>query len=300
VKQRLAFLCLGAMGRPMAGHLASAGHDVCVWNRTGTVAETWVARFGGRRAATPAEAATGAAFVFACTGNDAALREICAGESGAFAAMAPGSVFVDHTTVSAEVTRELATRAVARGLAFVDAPVSGGEEGARRGALTVMAGGDAAAFERVRPLLGCYAKTAVRLGPSGAGQLTKMVNQICIAGVVQGLAEGIAFAERAGLDPAAVIEVVSQGAASSWQMANRSATMIEGRFDFGFAVDWMRKDLGLALAQAREVGAALPLAALVDQFYASLQARGMGRADTSSLIQLLRSRTGDLEKTDGT
>ena len=299
MKHRLAFLCLGAMGRPIAGHLAAAGHDVCVWNRTPRAAEDWRSHHAGRVAATPAEAAAGAEVVFACTGDDAALREICGENSGAFAGMRAGTVFVDHTTVSAETTRELARLAAERGIEFIDAPVSGGEEGAQRGSLTVMAGGPSTAFERVRPLLDCYAKTAVHLGPSGAGQLTKMVNQICIAGVVQGLAEGIAFAERVGLDPAAVVEVVSSGAAGSWQMANRSATMIEGRYDFGFAVDWMRKDLGIALAEARRSGAALPLAALVDQFYASLQARGMNRADTSSLIELLRAGGALAGKSDG-
>jgi len=284
---RIAFLCLGAMGGPMAGHLARAGHPVAVWNRTPAKARDWVVAHGGRAAASPADAAAGAAVVFVCTGDDAALREIAAGPQGALAAMAPGAVFVDHTTVSAEVTRELAAAAAARGVAWIDAPVSGGEEGARRGQLTVMAGGEAAAFARVEPLLACYAKKAVRLGPAGAGQLAKMVNQICIAGLVEALAEGLHFAERAGLDAAAVFDVLAEGAAGSWQMRQRTPTMIERRFDFGFAVDWMRKDLGIALAEARRNGARLPVAALVDQRYAALQARGGGRLDTSSLVLLL-------------
>jgi 3-hydroxyisobutyrate dehydrogenase len=282
----VAFLCLGAMGAPMAGHLARAGHAVAVWNRDRAKADAWVAAHGGRAATSPADAARGAAVVFACTGDDAALRAITLGETGAFAGLARDTVFVDHTTVSATVTRELAAAAAARGIAFVDAPVSGGEEGAKRGQLTVMAGGDAAAFARVEPLLACYAKKAVRIGASGAGQLTKMVNQICIAGVVEGLAEGLHFAERAGLDLRAVFDVIASGAAGSWQMANRAPTMIERRFDFGFAVDWMRKDLGIALAEAERCGAELPVAALVDRLYAELQARGAGRLDTSSLITL--------------
>jgi 3-hydroxyisobutyrate dehydrogenase len=286
--QRVAFLCLGAMGAPMAGHLARAGHDVVVWNRTTGRAAAWVAEHGGVRAATPAEAAAGAAFVFACTGADAALRAIALGADGAFAALAPGAVFVDHTSASAEVARELAARAVERGAGFLDAPVSGGVDGARKGTLTVMAGGEPALFERALPLVRAYARQVTWMGPTGAGQLTKMVNQICIAGLLEGLAEGLAFAERAGLDPARVVEVIAKGAAQSWQMDHRAATMIEGRFDFGFAVDWMRKDLALALAEARRNGARLPVAALVDQLYAALQSRGAGRQDTSSLIRLLR------------
>ncbi|RIL03034.1 MAG: oxidoreductase [Proteobacteria bacterium] len=274
------------MGAPMAGHLAAAGHAVAVWNRDAAKARAWTQRHGGTAAETPAAAARGAAVVFACTGDDAALRAITLGEDGAFAAMERGEVFVDHTTVSATVTRELAEAAAARGVAFVDAPVSGGEEGAKRGQLTVMAGGDAAAFAQVEPLLACYAKKAVRLGPPGAGQLAKMVNQICIAGLVEALAEGLHFAERAGLDPRAVFDVLSAGAAGSWQMANRTPTMIERRFDFGFAVDWMRKDLGIALDEARRRGARLPVTALVDQLYAELAARGRGRLDTSSLVTL--------------
>jgi 3-hydroxyisobutyrate dehydrogenase len=287
MSERVAFLCLGAMGGPMAGHLARAGHAVAVWNRTSAKAHEWATVHGGRVAATPAEAASGAAVVFACTGDDAALRAIAAGPDGALAAMAEGAVFVDHTTVSAEGTRELAAEAKARRVAWVDAPVSGGEEGARKGQLTVMAGGDADAFARVEPLLACYAKKAVRLGPSGAGQLAKMVNQICIAGLVEALAEGLHFAERAGLDPGAVFAVLAEGAAGSWQMRQRTPTMIERRFDFGFAVDWMRKDLGIALAEARRNGAKLPVTELVDGRYAALQARGHGRWDTSSLVALL-------------
>ncbi len=290
MSEDVAFLCLGAMGAPMAGHLARAGHRVRVWNRTRARAEAWCEEHGGSVAETPAAAAEGAAFVFACTGNDDALREICTGTEGALEAMREGSVFVDHTTVSATVTRELSGPAATRGVAFLDAPVSGGEEGAKRGALTVMVGGDDGAFERARPVIEAYAKAVTHLGPSGAGQLTKMVNQVCIAGVLEGLSEGLCFAERAGLDPNAVVEAISQGAAGSWQMENRAATMIEGHFDFGFAVDWMRKDLGIALDESRRNGAALPVAAQVDTYYAALQARGLGRADTSSLIEHLRKR----------
>jgi 3-hydroxyisobutyrate dehydrogenase-like beta-hydroxyacid dehydrogenase len=285
--ERVAFLCLGAMGAPMAGHLAAAGHAVAVWNRSADKARAFAERHGARAAATPAEAARGAAAVFACTGDDDALRAVAAGPDGALAAMAPGTVFVDHTTVSATVTRELAAAAAAGGVAWIDAPVSGGEEGARRGQLTVMAGGDAEAFARVEPLLASYARKAARLGPSGAGQLAKMVNQICIAGLVEALAEGLRFAERAGLDPGALFEVLAEGAAGSWQMRQRAGTMRERRFDFGFAVDWMRKDLGIALDEARRNGARLPVTALVDQRYAALQARGRGRDDTSSLVALL-------------
>jgi 3-hydroxyisobutyrate dehydrogenase len=277
----------------MAGHLAGAGHRVRVWNRTRERAERWCAVHRGEPAADPAGAVDGASFVFACTGNDDALREICEGPGGALPAMADGAVFVDHTTVSAAITRTLAESASARGVAFLDAPVSGGEEGAKRGALTVMVGGDASAFTRAAPMIGHYAKTVKRLGPSGAGQLTKMVNQLCVAGVLQGLSEGLHFAQRAGLDPRAVVEVISQGAAGSWQMQNRAETMIEGRFDFGFAVDWMRKDLGIALEEASRNGAELPVAAIVDRFYHALQRRGHGRSDTSSLIELLRAAPED-------
>jgi 3-hydroxyisobutyrate dehydrogenase len=292
MSERVAFLCLGRMGAPMAALLAKAGHDLTVYNRTAARAEAFVAAHGGRRAETPAEAARGAHFVFACTGADDDLRAIVLGEAGALGAMARGSVFVDHTTASAELARELAARAAERGVAFLDAPVSGGEDGARRGALTVMVGGDREAFARAEALMACYARQAIWMGPAGAGQLTKMVNQICIAGLVQALSEGLAFAERVGLDPTRVVEVISKGAAQSWQMDHRAATMIEGRFDFGFAVDWMRKDLAMALAEARRAGARLPVTALVDQLYAALQARGGGRWDTSSLIALLRDPPG--------
>jgi len=285
----LAFLCLGAMGRPIAGHLARAGHAVSVYNRTRAKAERFVAELGGRIAATPREAASRAELVFACTGNDADLREITLGAQGAFAALSPGAVFVDHTTASPALARELAVRAQQRGASFLDAPVSGGEEGAQRGQLSIMAGGDEAAFERARPLLACYAKSALRIGPSGAGQLTKAVNQLCIAGVLAGLAEGLAFGERAGLDLALVIEVISKGAAQSWQMDNRARTMLAGKYDFGFAVDWMRKDLGIAFAEAEQLGVKLEVGRVVDELYARLQASGGGRRDTSSLIEAIRA-----------
>jgi 3-hydroxyisobutyrate dehydrogenase len=286
--ERVAFLCLGAMGAPMAGHLARAGHEVVVWNRTPSRAEAWVAEHGGRLAPSPAAAADGARLVFTCTGADPDLRAITLGRSGAFEALAPDTVFVDHTTASPAVARELAATAAERGASFLDAPVSGGQDGARRGALTVMVGGELAALERARPSLGAYARNVTWMGPSGAGQLTKLVNQICLAGLIQSLAEGLAFAERAGLEPRRVVEVISKGAAQSWQMDNRAHTMIEGRFDFGFAVDWMRKDLALALAEAARVDARLPVAELVDGLYAELQRRGGGRLDTSSLLTLLR------------
>ena len=284
----VAFLCLGAMGRPMAGHLARGGHAVAVYNRTRPRADAWAAEFGGRAARAPREAALGAEVVFACTGNDADLREITLGESGAFAALGRGAVFVDHTTASPALARELAGLAAERGAQFVDAPVSGGEEGAKRGQLSVMAGGDEAAFERVKPLLACYAKSALRIGPAGAGQLTKAVNQLCIAGVLAGLSEGLAFAERAGLDLGRVIEAISQGAAQSWQLDNRARTMAEGKYEFGFAVDWMRKDLGIAMAEAERIGARVDAARAVDAMYARLQRDGGGRRDTSSLIEALR------------
>jgi 3-hydroxyisobutyrate dehydrogenase len=292
MSEAVAFLCLGRMGAPMAAHLAKAGHELAVYNRSAARTEAFVAAHGGRLARTPAEAARGARFVFACTGADDDLRAIALGEAGALGAMARGSVFVDHTTASAELARTLAARAAERGVAFLDAPVSGGEDGARRGVLTVMVGGALEAFARAEPLLACYARQATWMGPSGAGQLTKMVNQICIAGLVQALSEGLAFAERVGLEPARAVEVISKGAAQSWQMDHRAATMIEGRFDFGFAVDWMRKDLAMALAEARRAGARLPVTALVDQLYAAVQARGGGRLDTSSLIALLRDPPG--------
>ena len=286
--RRVAFLGLGVMGFPMAGHLARAGHRVTVYNRNAAKAEAWQAQYGGERAATPAAAAAGADFVFACVGNDDDLRSVVLGSDGAFAGMSPGAVFVDHTTASAEVARELQASAVERGLQFIDAPVSGGQAGAVNGALTIMCGGDAAAFDAMRPLALAYARAVTRLGDSGAGQLAKMVNQVCIAGLVQGLAEAIAFGEKAGLDMKQVLDVIGKGAAQSWQMDNRGPTMVEDRFDFGFAVDWMRKDLGLVLDEARRNGARLPVTALVDQFYGDVQRLGGGRLDSSSLIKRLR------------
>ncbi len=286
--RRAAFLGLGVMGAPMAGHLARAGHAVTVYNRTAAKAAAWVAEFGGAAAATPAEAAAGADFVFACVGNDDDLRAVTVGQDGAFAGMAEGAVFVDHTTASAEVARELHAAARARGLHFIDAPVSGGQAGAVNGALTVMCGGDELPFDAMKPLAMCFAKGVTRIGDSGAGQLAKMVNQVCIAGLVQGLAEALAFGQRAGLDMPLVLDVIGKGAAQSWQMDNRGKTMLERKFDFGFAVDWMRKDLGLVLAEARRNGAQLPVTALVDQFYAELQRTGGARWDTSSLIARLK------------
>jgi len=285
--RKVAFLGLGVMGGPMAGHLAAAGHQVTVYNRTAAKAQAWVGKHGGRAAATPREAAEGADFVFACVGNDADLRSVVLGDDGAFAGMAAGAVLVDHTTASADVARELHGVASRRGLHFVDAPVSGGEAGAVNGLLTVMCGGDAAPFDAMKPVAMAFSRAVTRLGESGSGQLAKMVNQICIAGLVQGLSEAVAFGQRAGLDMPAVLDVIGKGAAQSWQMDNRGKTMVEDRFDFGFAVDWMRKDLGLVLDEARRNGARLPATALVDQFYAELQNRGGGRWDTSSLIRLL-------------
>jgi 3-hydroxyisobutyrate dehydrogenase len=283
----VAFIGLGVMGFPMAGHLARAGHEVTVYNRTPATRERWLASHPGRAATSPAAAAEGAEVVFSCVGNDDDLRAVTLGAGGAFEALTSGALHVDHSTTSAVVARELAARARLQGAGFIDAPVSGGQSGAERGALTCMCGGDPADYARVEPLLAAYARTARLLGPSGAGQLTKMVNQTCIAGLLQGLAEGLAFGQRAGLDMPAVLAVIGQGAAQSWQMDNRAPTMLEGRFDFGFAVDWMRKDLGIVLDEARRNGARLPVAALVDQFYGELQAHGMRRADTSSLISLL-------------
>ena len=284
----VAFLGLGVMGYPMAGHLARAGHRVTVYNRTAAKAQAWAAEYGGGTAATPREAAAGAAIVFACVGNDEDLRAVVLGPEGAYAGMAAGSVFVDHTTASAAVARELYAAGLARGVSFIDAPVSGGQAGAVNGALTVMCGGDAAPFEAIRPVAMALAKAVTLVGTSGAGQLAKMVNQTCIAGLLQGLAEGIAFGQQAGLDMKLVLEVVGKGAAQSWQMDNRGSTMVDDRFDFGFAVDWMRKDLGLVLDEARRNGARLPLTALVDQFSADVQALGGRRWDTSSLIKRLR------------
>lgn len=286
---KVAFLGLGVMGFPMAGHLAARGHAVTVWNRTAAKAEAWVGQHSGQRAATAAEAASGADFVLACVGNDDDLRQVCLGATGAFAGMAPGAIFVDHTTVSAQVTRELSALAAEKGLGFVDAPVSGGQAGAENGVLSVMCGGSAADYAAAEPVIAAYARICRRLGESGAGQLAKMCNQIAIAGLVQGLAESLHFAEKAGLDAGALVEVISQGAAGSWQMANRAQTMAENRFDFGFAVDWMRKDLGICLATANETGASLPVTALVDQFYKDVQKLGGGRWDTSSLIARLRA-----------
>ena len=295
--RRVAFLGLGVMGHPMAGHLARAGHHVTVYNRTAAKAAAWVAEYGGRSAATPHEAAAGAELVFACVGNDADLRSVTIGESGdgadfgakfgAFAGMQAGAVFVDHTTASAEIARELSAAARARKLHFIDAPVSGGQAGAVNGALTVMCGGEQSPFDTMQPVALCFARAVTRLGDSGSGQLSKMVNQIAIAGLVQGLAEAVAFGQRAGLDMPRVLDVIGKGAAQSWQLDNRGKTMVEGRFDFGFAVDWMRKDLGLVLDEARRNGAQLPVTALVDQFYADVQAMGGQRWDTSSLVKRL-------------
>ena len=287
-QQKVAFLGLGVMGYPMAGHLAAAGYDVCVYNRTASKAQKWVGQHGGRSAPTPAEAASGAELVFACVGNDDDLRQVCCGEQGAFSAMSEGGLFVDHTTASAQIARELHQLAAEQGVGFLDAPVSGGQAGAENGVLTVMVGGDSTDYARAEGAIDSFARSVRLMGPSGAGQLTKMVNQICIAGLVQGLAEGIHFAQQAGLDPAAVIEVISKGAAQSWQMENRYQTMIDDHYDHGFAVDWMRKDLGIVLDEARENGSRLPVTALVDQFYADIQQMGGNRWDTSSLLKRLR------------
>ncbi|MCC5984662.1 MAG: NAD(P)-dependent oxidoreductase [Rhodobacteraceae bacterium] len=289
---KVTFLGLGVMGAPMAGHLAKAGHAVTVYNRTTARAEAWVAAHGGTLGRTPAEAAAGAEFVMACVGNDDDLRAVCTGPEGAFGAMARGTVFVDHTTVSARVTRELHAQAAGAGIGFVDAPVSGGQAGAENGVLSIMCGGSATDYARAEPVMAAYARVCRLLGDSGAGQIAKMMNQIAIAGLVQGLSEALHFGEKAGMDGRAVIEVISQGAAGSWQMANRHETMLDDHFDHGFAVDWMRKDLGICLQAADEVGAALPVTALVDQFYKEVQAMGGGRWDTSSLIRRLRRFDG--------
>ncbi|MEK8051790.1 NAD(P)-dependent oxidoreductase [Ideonella sp. DXS22W] len=286
--RRVAFLGLGVMGGPMAGHLARAGHQVTVYNRTAAKAQAWAQEYGGQAAATPREAAAGAEFVFACVGNDDDLRSVVLGADGAFAGMAPGAIFVDHTTASAEVARELAAAATAAGLQFVDAPVSGGQAGAVNGLLTVMCGGDAAAFAAMQPVAMAFSRAVTLVGKSGAGQLAKMVNQICIAGLVQGLSEAIAFGQKAGLDMKQVLDVIGKGAAQSWQMDNRGKTMVDDQFEFGFAVDWMRKDLGLVLDEARRNGARLPVTALVDQFYGDVQKMGGNRWDTSSLIRRLK------------
>ena len=284
---KVAFLGMGVMGFPMAGHLQKAGHAVTVYNRTAAKAEKWVATHGGSAAATPRAAAQGQEIVFACVGNDDDLRSIAAGPDGAFAGMAKGALFVDHTTASAEVARELAAAAQKLGVDFLDAPVSGGQAGAENGKLTVMVGGAPSPFDRAKPVIDAYAKSCVLMGPVGSGQLTKMVNQICIAGLVQALAEGMNFAKKAGLDTTKVVEVISKGAAQSWQMENRALTMVQGKFDFGFAVDWMRKDLAICLDEAKNNGARLPVTALVDQFYAQVQQRGGKRWDTSSLMDLV-------------
>ena len=286
---KCAFLGLGVMGYPMAGHLAAAGHDVRVFNRTGAKAGSWVKEHGGASGATPREAAEGADFVMACVGNDEDLRSVCLGEDGAFAGMKKGAVFVDHTTVSAKVTAELNAAAGEAGLGYVDAPISGGQAGAENGALSIMCGGTQGDFDRAEPIMQVYAKICRRIGNSGAGQITKMCNQIAIAGLVQGLSEALHFADKSGLDGRAVVEVISQGAAGSWQMANRYETMLDDHFEHGFAVDWMRKDLGICLDTANENGASLPVTALVDQFYKDVQKMGGGRWDTSSLFKRLKA-----------
>jgi len=289
---KLAFLGLGVMGAPMAAHLKTAGHDVTVYNRTAAKAEAWVAANGGAFASTPGEAAEGCDFVMACVGNDDDLRSVAGGEDGALAGMKDGAIFVDHTTVSATVTRELAAEAAEKGIGWVDAPVSGGQAGAENGKLAIMCGGDAAHFAAAEPVIAAYSKATVHFGDVGAGQLTKMVNQICIAGLVQAMSEGLFFAMQAGLDPKKVADLVSQGAGGSWQLQNRAGTMVDNHFTHGFAVDWMRKDLGIALGQAKELGVSLPVTAIVDQFYGEVQQMGGGRWDTSSLIQRFRKMTG--------
>ncbi|HEY1942996.1 MAG TPA: NAD(P)-dependent oxidoreductase [Roseiarcus sp.] len=287
---QVAFLGMGVMGYPMAGHLKTKGQDVLVYNRSAAKAAKWVAQYGGASAPTPREAAKDRDFVFACVGNDDDLRAVTLGPDGAFAGMKPGAIFVDHTTASADVARELSREAASRGLGFIDAPVSGGQAGAENGALTVMCGGDEGTYAKAEPMIAAYARSCRLMGAAGSGQLTKMVNQICIAGVVQGLAEALHFAKRAGLDRQLAIEVISKGAAQSWQMENRHKTMIADKFDFGFAVDWMRKDLGICLDEARHNGAQLPVTALVDQFYSDVQAMGGARWDTSSLIARLERK----------
>ena len=286
---KVAFIGLGVMGYPMAGHLVKAGHAVTVWNRSQEKAARWVEQHKGNRAATPREAAASSELVMACVGNDDDLRSVVYGDNGAFAGMAKGSIFVDHTTASADVARELHAKAKAAGFGFVDAPVSGGQAGAENGQLTIMCGGDGADYEAVKPVIQAYAKMQNLMGPAGSGQLTKMMNQICIAGLVQGLSEALAFGRAAGLDVMKAVDVISKGAAQSWQMDNRAKTMTESKFDFGFAVDWMRKDLGICLAEARRNGASLPVTSLVDQFYSEVQQMGGSRWDTSSLIARLEA-----------
>ncbi len=285
---KVAFIGLGVMGYPMAGHLLKRGFDVTVYNRTAEKADQWISEYGGKSAPTPQQAALGVQIVFSCVGNDDDVREISTGPEGVLSSMEEGAIFVDHTTASAEVARELSIKAEERGIYFLDAPVSGGQAGAENGVLTVMVGGDPAVFEIAQPVIESYARAVGLMGPVGSGQLTKMVNQICIAGLVQGLSEGIDFGQRCGLDMEQVLDVISKGAAQSWQMENRGITMKDDQFDFGFAVDWMRKDLGLCLDEARRRGSRLPITALVDQFYGQVQARGGGRWDTSSLISLLK------------
>jgi 3-hydroxyisobutyrate dehydrogenase-like beta-hydroxyacid dehydrogenase len=286
---KLAFLGLGTMGYPMAGHLQKADHDVCVYNRTRAKAQQWVEQYGGTLADTPAQAVAGADIVFSCVGNDADLRQVVMGEQGAFCGMKAGALLVDHTTASADVARELDLAAQAQGFHFIDAPVSGGQAGAQNGQLSIMCGGSADAFAQVESVLAAYGKSIRLLGVAGSGQLAKMVNQICVAGVVQGLAEAVHFAKRSGLDGRAVFDVLRHGAAGSWQMDNRHEAMLDGEFDFGFAVDWMRKDLGIALDEARNNGARLPVTALLDQFYGDVQALGGGRWDTCSLVKRLEN-----------
>ena len=287
MSMKVAFIGLGVMGYPMAGHLANAGHSVCVYNRTQTKAQKWTQNFKGGAALTPREAAIGADIVFMCVGNDDDLRAVVYGEDGVLASMLPHTILVDHTTTSAEVAREVAKQAALQNIEFIDAPVSGGQAGAENGVLTVMAGGKEQVFKNVQPVMAAYSRFSQLLGEAGSGQLCKMVNQICIAGAVQGLAEGIHFAKQAGLDGEKVIETISKGAAGSWQMNNRYKTMLEGEYNFGFAVDWMRKDLGIALGEAKNNGATLPMTATVDQYYADVQAMGGGRFDTSSLLARL-------------
>jgi 3-hydroxyisobutyrate dehydrogenase len=286
-RERVAFIGLGTMGYPMAGHLQARGHEVRVYNRTAAKAEHWVARYGGMRAATPAEAARDASLVFVCVGRDQDVHQVVLDEDGAVEGARAGAIVIDHSTTSASLAKDLESRLASRGVGFLDAPVSGGQAGAESGQLTIMVGGALASYERAEPVLQSYAKRVERMGPAGSGQLTKMVNQICIAGLLQALAEGLRFGERAQLDMAKVIDVIAKGAAQSWQMDNRAKTMLERRFDFGFAVDWMRKDLGICLEQARSMGAELPVTSMVDDRYQRLQARGGGRWDTSSLITLL-------------
>ncbi len=285
---KVAFLGLGVMGFPMAGHLAAKGHEVTVYNRNGAKAKDWTAKHKGSAAATPAEAAKGAEIVFACVGDDPSVREVIVGEGGAIEGMAKGAIFVDHTTASADVAREMAAALKEKGVGFLDAPVSGGQAGAENGQLTVMVGGEQGDFDKAKPVMDCYGKAVTLMGPVGAGQLCKMVNQICIAGLVQGLSEGMNFAQRAGLDGEQVLDVISKGAAGSWQMMNRGTTMLQDKYDFGFAVDWMRKDLRIAMEEAKRNGASLPVTALVDQFYAEVQRLGGNRWDTSSLMHRLK------------